>query len=101
MVNLKKYEFWFIVGSQDLYGDKTLEQVAANAKIMADEFAKDSLLPGTLVLKPIAITPAVISRLFGCLLFPLQKCGYKVLQRTASRFCICIPSLTVIFHGIP
>ena len=65
MVNLKQYEFWFIVGSQDLYGDRTLAQVAANAKAMADDLAKDPLLPGTLVLKPVAITPSVIQKLFS------------------------------------
>jgi hypothetical protein len=34
MIDLKKYEFWFIVGSQDLYGKETLKQVAANAAVM-------------------------------------------------------------------
>jgi len=31
-MNLKKYEYWFIVGSQDLYGDETLKQVADHAQ---------------------------------------------------------------------
>ncbi|MDR2741018.1 MAG: L-arabinose isomerase [Treponema sp.] len=65
MIDLKKYEFWFIVGSQDLYGDDALKQVAANARIMAEELAKDPLLPGTLVLKPVAITPRMIRKLFA------------------------------------
>ncbi len=65
MFDLKKYEFWFIVGSQDLYGEETLKQVEANAKVMASEFAKDALLPGTIVLKPIAITPQTIRTLFA------------------------------------
>jgi L-arabinose isomerase len=65
MSELKKCEFWFIVGSQDLYGDETLRQVAANAKIMAEELAGDPNLPGTLVLKPVAITPQVIRKLFA------------------------------------
>ncbi|GHU23852.1 L-arabinose isomerase [Spirochaetia bacterium] len=65
MFNLKQYEFWFIVGSQDLYGEETLKQVAANAAVMADELANDPLLPGKLVLKPIAISPGVITKLFA------------------------------------
>jgi L-arabinose isomerase len=64
MADLKKFEFWFIVGSQDLYGDETLTQVAANARVMAEEFARDPLLPGTVVLKPTAISPGGIRRLF-------------------------------------
>ncbi|GHV51300.1 L-arabinose isomerase [Spirochaetia bacterium] len=65
MIDLKKYEFWFIVGSQDLYGEETLKQVAADAAVMANELARDPLLPGTLVLKPIAISPGVIKKLFA------------------------------------
>jgi len=64
MIDLKKFEFWFIVGSQDLYGDETLKQVAENARVMADEFNKDRLLPGKVVLKPVAITPNAIRGLF-------------------------------------
>ena len=33
-------QFWFIVGSQDLYGQEVLETVAARAKEMADEFVE-------------------------------------------------------------
>jgi len=65
MTDLKQYEFWFIVGSQDLYGEETLAQVAADAKIMAGELGHDPLLPGTLVLKPVAITPQVVRKLFA------------------------------------
>jgi len=63
-MNLKKYEYWFIVGSQDLYGEETLKQVADNAKIMTDDFNNDALFSGTVVLKPIAITPQAIRALF-------------------------------------
>ncbi|MDR0388345.1 MAG: L-arabinose isomerase [Treponema sp.] len=65
MIDLKKYEFWFIVGSQDLYGDETLKQAADNARIMAGELADDPVLPGTLVLKPVAVTPQMIRKLFA------------------------------------
>ncbi|MCL1909015.1 MAG: L-arabinose isomerase [Holophagaceae bacterium] len=63
-VDIKKMEFWFIVGSQDLYGDETLKKVADHAKSMVDEFNKDSLLPGNVVLKPTALTPGGIRSLF-------------------------------------
>jgi len=61
-MELKKFEYWFIVGSQDLYGDETLKQVADHARIMADEFDKD--LPGKVVLKPTAKSPSGIRSLF-------------------------------------
>jgi len=65
MTDLKKYEFWFIVGSQDLYGAEALKKVEANAKEMASELGADPLLPGKLLLKPVAITPEVIRKLFA------------------------------------
>ena len=64
VMDLKKCEYWFIVGSQDLYGDETLRQVAEHARVMADEFNRDPLLPGTVVLKQTALTPGGIRLLF-------------------------------------
>ncbi|MCL2007263.1 MAG: L-arabinose isomerase [Treponema sp.] len=63
-MNLKGFEFRFIVGSQDLYGDETLRKVSEHAKIMADEFNADPTIPCTVVLEPTAITPQTIRRLF-------------------------------------
>ena len=65
MIDLKQAEFWFITGSQDLYGDQAIKQVEANTRVMVEDFAKDPLLPGTLVLKPVAVTPGVIRKLFA------------------------------------
>lgn len=42
-------QFWFVVGSQDLYGQDVLDTVAARAKEMADELSKK--LPYPLVYK--------------------------------------------------
>ncbi len=64
MIDLKKFEFWFVVGSQDLYGEETLKQVAEHAKIMAAGFAKEASFPATFVLKPTVLTPAGIRKVF-------------------------------------
>ena len=37
MIDLAEYEFWFLTGSQDLYGEETLKQVAVNSKKIVDE----------------------------------------------------------------
>ncbi|MDR2518693.1 MAG: L-arabinose isomerase [Spirochaetaceae bacterium] len=63
-MDLKQYEFWFVVGSQDLYGEETLRIVGEHARIMADDLAQDPLLPGNVALKPLAASPAVIRRIF-------------------------------------
>ena len=44
-----KKEFWFIVGSQDLYGEEVLRTVATRAQEMATELSK--ALPYPLVYK--------------------------------------------------
>ena len=51
---MKKYEFWFVVGSQFLYGPEVLETVAARAQEMAAEMSK--ALPYPLVYKVTAKT---------------------------------------------
>lgn len=53
MSALKKYEFWFVVGSQDLYGDDVLKTVDQHSKIMVDEWNSDANIPCTLVWKPV------------------------------------------------
>jgi L-arabinose isomerase len=64
MINLKQFEFWFIVGSQDLYGEETLKQVEDHARVMAEELDKDRAIPGKVILKPIGKSPGGIRKLF-------------------------------------
>ena len=51
---MKNYEFWFVVGSQFLYGPEVLETVETRAKEMAAELSK--ALPYPLVYKVTAKT---------------------------------------------
>lgn len=51
---MRKYEFWFVVGSQFLYGPEVLETVEERAKEMADALSK--ALPYPLVYKVTAKT---------------------------------------------
>lgn len=48
---LKDYEFWFVVGSQSLYGDEVLATVDARAKEMAEKFSKAAEIPCKVVYK--------------------------------------------------
>lgn len=45
-------EIWLAVGSQDLYGEDTLREVAAQSKDIADELNKSGKIPFPVVLKP-------------------------------------------------
>ena len=60
-MQMKEYEFWFVVGSQFLYGPEVLEIVASRAKEMADTMNKSGVLPCKVVYKVTAKTPEEIS----------------------------------------
>lgn len=51
------YKFWFVVGSQHLYGPEVLKEVAAHAKIMADGFNADEKIPFEVISKGVVTTP--------------------------------------------
>src|ERR1043166_7135470 len=57
MKNLPTPEIWFITGSQHLYGEGPLKQVAANSQKIVDELSATRRLPLKLVFKPILTRP--------------------------------------------
>jgi L-arabinose isomerase len=52
MINLKELEVWFITGSQHLYGEETLKQVADHSQIIAASLDDAPLIPARVVFKP-------------------------------------------------
>ncbi len=61
-MSMKEYEFWFVVGSQFLYGDEVLETVEQRAKEMCSRMNSGGLLPCKLVFKAIGVTSDGITR---------------------------------------
>ena len=57
---MKNYKFYFLVGSQHLYGDETLKEVDSHAKIMADGFNADPVIPCTVEFLPCVTTSKAI-----------------------------------------
>ncbi len=57
---MKDYEFWFVVGSQFLYGNDVLDTVAARAAEMAEKMNSSGILPCKIVYKITAKTPEEI-----------------------------------------
>ncbi|MDT4763320.1 L-arabinose isomerase [Sphaerochaeta sp. PS] len=57
---LKEYEFWFLVGSQFLYGPETLDKVAEHSQIIASGLDASDLLPCKVVYKATLKTPEEI-----------------------------------------
>lgn len=64
MIKLKEFEFWFITGSQHLYGPETLRQVAEHSKIMVEKLNLDSAISYKIVYKPIVTTSDEILKVF-------------------------------------
>ncbi len=58
---IMKYNFWFVVGSQDLYGEEVLKTVAQRAAEMAAEMSLS--LPYPLVYKVTAMSNAQITNI--------------------------------------
>lgn len=58
---MKQYQFWFVVGSQFLYGPEVLDTVAARAAEMADKMNASGFLPCKLVYKATVKTNAEIT----------------------------------------
>ncbi len=56
MIDLTQYELWFVTGSQDLYGDETLRQVAEDSKKLVAGLNTDSRMPCRIVWKPTVLT---------------------------------------------
>src|SRR6516162_4739193 len=63
MLNLKEFEVWFITGSQHLYGDETLKEVADHSQTMVRWLDKEKDMPVTLVWKPTVKTTEEIYKI--------------------------------------
>ena len=60
MIQLKTKELWFVTGSQHLYGEETLAQVAGHSQIIANALHNSDLIPVSIVYKPTVKTPEEI-----------------------------------------
>ena len=63
MIDLKSQELWFATGSQHLYGEETLKQVAAHSEQIASAINGAKQIPVSVVFKPIVTTPEEIYKL--------------------------------------
>ena len=54
-------EVWYVTGSQHLYGEQALRQVAANSQRIVSELNASGALPYPVVFKPIVTRPGVMT----------------------------------------
>jgi len=60
---MEQMELWFVTGSQHLYGDETLRQVAANSQAIAKALDMAPDIPVKVVFKPVLTDPAAVRSL--------------------------------------
>lgn len=63
MLKIAQKEFWFIVGSQHLYGKEALAEVKAHAQTMTDALNESGVLPYPLVLQDLAVNADTITNM--------------------------------------
>ena len=61
MTDLQQYELWFVTGSQDLYGDEILKNVARHSEEIAKALNDSTQIPVRVVYKSVVTTPEEIS----------------------------------------
>jgi len=62
-IDLAHKEIWFVTGSQHLYGEATLNQVAANSKEIAQALDASEQIPVKIIYQPTVKTPEEITTL--------------------------------------
>jgi len=94
MASLKNYKFYFIVGSQDLYGEEVLRTVDEHAKTMVASFNTEKAIPCTVVFHPVVRNSEEILRAMteansdpdcaGVITwmhtFPRPRCGFRAFR---------------------
>lgn len=63
MIDLSKFEIWFVTGSQHLYGPETLEKVAEHSREIAAALDSSAEMAVRVVFKPVLTTPEAIQSL--------------------------------------
>jgi len=63
MISLDHLEVWFVTGSQHLYGQKTLDEVAEHSRTISRFLSESRQIPLKVVFKPVLTTPEAVSAL--------------------------------------
>lgn len=63
MLDLKEYAFWYITGSQYLYGPETLDKVAGQSRTIAESLDRIPAIPCRILFKPVVKTSDEIRKL--------------------------------------
>lgn len=96
MSDLKQQEAWFITGSQHLYGEEALAQVAAHSQEIAAELNNSPDIPVRIVFKPVVKTTEEIYRVFQEANSAAQCVGIITWMHTFSPAKMWIRGLNIL-----
>lgn len=96
MKPLKNYEFWFITGSQHLYGEETIKTVEAHSREMVASLDADELITATLVFKKVVTTPKEIKAIFEAANYDSNCAGVMTWCHTFSPSKMWISGLNLL-----
>jgi len=94
VVQTTKQEVWFLTGSQHLYGDETLKQVARNSQEIARALDASGALPVKVVWKPILTGPDAIQEVILAANAAPECAGVVTWMHTFSPAKMWIAGLT-------
>ena len=63
MIDFRQFNVWFVTGSQHLYGNEALDQVAKHAREIVQALSQSRKIPVNVVFKPVVTTPEAIQDL--------------------------------------
>lgn len=84
MLNIGEKEFWFVVGSQHLYGEEALREVKKHAQEMVDELNENGQLPYPIRLQELAVTADTITKIMKEVNYPEEVAGVITWMHTFS-----------------
>ncbi|MDO6759997.1 L-arabinose isomerase [Tamlana sp. 2_MG-2023] len=96
MIDISQKEIWFVTGSQHLYGEDTLSQVAENSKNIVKGLNASSLLPIKVVWKPTVKSPEEITNICQEANIERKCIGIVTWMHTFSPAKMWIKGLTIL-----
>ncbi len=96
MSAMKRYEFWFITGSQHLYGPETLKAVASHSQVIAKGLNDSGVIPCSVIYKPIVTTPDEITKVIKEANYDEKCAGIITWMHTFSPSKMWINGLSIL-----
>lgn len=96
MLKVQEREFWFVVGSQHLYGPETLNEVESNAKKIVDHLNEQGNLEYPIVYKDLVTTADEIKNVMKEVNYQDQVAGVVTWMHTFSPAKMWIPGTKLL-----